>query len=139
VLDSLSGRGVYGIELFECDGEILLNEVAPRPHNSGHWTIEGCHTSQFEQHLRGVVGLPLGTTERRAPTASANILGDAASRRQARLTGVPDTLARDRLDLHWYGKHEVYNLRKMGHVTLTGADPTALLADVREAVAGLEC
>jgi 5-(carboxyamino)imidazole ribonucleotide synthase len=139
VLDSLSGRGVYGIELFECDGEILLNEVAPRPHNSGHWTIEGCHTSQFEQHLRGVVGLPLGTTEQRAPTASANILGDVESRRQARLTGVADTLARDRLALHWYGKHEVDTLRKMGHVTLTGVDPTTLLADVREAVAGLEC
>ena len=137
VLDVLSGRGVFGVELFEVDGEILLNEIAPRPHNSGHWTIEGCHTSQFEQHLRAVVGLPLGTTDRRAPTASANILGDVETRRQARLAGVEDALARDRLALHWYGKHEVYDLRKMGHVTLV--DETEPLEAVRDAVTDLQC
>lgn len=120
VLDTLSGRGVYGIELFEADGEILFNEVAPRPHNSGHWTIEGCYTSQFEQHVRAVTGLPLGTTDRRAPTVSANILGDVDERQQAQLAGVPEALSRDRLAFHWYGKHEVYHLRKMGHVTLVG-------------------
>ena len=128
VLDVLSGRGVYGIELFETDGEILFNEVAPRPHNSGHWTIEGCHTSQFEQHLRGVLGLPLGTTDRRAPTASANILGDVGSRRPARLSGVGAVLSSDALALHWYGKHAVYRLRKMGHVTLVDdSEQTELL------------
>jgi 5-(carboxyamino)imidazole ribonucleotide synthase len=138
VLDVLSGRGVFGVELFEADGEILLNEIAPRPHNSGHWTIEGCHTSQFEQHIRGVVGLPLGTTDRRAPTVSANILGDVEKRQQARLAGVEDALARERLAVHWYGKREVYRLRKMGHVTLVGdADPTTLLDEARDAVAGL--
>jgi 5-(carboxyamino)imidazole ribonucleotide synthase len=138
VLDVLSGRGVFGIELFESDGEILLNEIAPRPHNSGHWTIEGCHTSQFEQHLRGVAGLPLGTTERRAPTASANILGAVETRQPARLAGIEEVLSRDRLAVHWYGKREVYNLRKMGHVTLVGdSDPTTLLESVRDAVAGL--
>src|SRR6056297_1907227 len=93
VLEVMDGRGVYGIELFEAtDGEILLNEIAPRPHNSGHWTIEGCHTSQFEQHLRAVTGLPLGTTERREPTALANILGDIDGRQEAALSGVEDTL-----------------------------------------------
>jgi 5-(carboxyamino)imidazole ribonucleotide synthase len=133
VLDVLSGRGVYGIELFETgDGEILLNEVAPRPHNSGHWTIEGCHTSQFEQHVRAVTGRPLGTTERRSPTASANVLGHVADRRPATLTGVDDVLAVDRLALHWYGKREVYDLRKMGHVTLVGEQPAELLAAVRD-------
>jgi len=138
VLDVLSGRGVFGVELFEVDGEILLNEIAPRPHNSGHWTIEGCHTSQFEQHLRGVVGLPLGTTEQRAPTASANILGDVEMRQPARLAGVEDVLTRDQLALHWYGKDEVYQLRKMGHVTLAGeSDPTALLDTVCNAVTEL--
>jgi 5-(carboxyamino)imidazole ribonucleotide synthase len=135
VLDALSGRGVYGIELFEVDGEILFNEVAPRPHNSGHWTIEGCHTSQFEQHLRGVLGLPLGTTDRRGPTASANILGDVEHRQPASLTGVPAALARDALALHWYGKREVYRLRKMGHVTLVGdSEPATLLDRVGAAV-----
>ncbi len=135
VLDALSGRGVYGIELFEVDGEILFNEVAPRPHNSGHWTIEGCHTSQFEQHLRGVLGLPLGRTDRRGPTASANILGDVEHRQPASLSGLAEALATDNLALHWYGKHEVYRLRKMGHVTLVGdSEPTALLDRVGAAV-----
>jgi 5-(carboxyamino)imidazole ribonucleotide synthase len=138
VLDVLSGRGVFGVELFESDGEILLNEIAPRPHNSGHWTIEGCHTSQFEQHLRGVVGLPLGTTDRRGPTASANILGDVETRQSARLAGIEEVLSRDRLAVHWYGKREVYPLRKMGHVTLVGeSEPATLLGAVRDAVAGL--
>ncbi len=132
VLDVMSGRGVFGIELFETQaGEILLNEIAPRPHNSGHWTIEGCHTSQFEQHVRAVTGRPLGDTGRRAPTASANVLGDVEERQGARLTSVDEVLAAPRAHLHWYGKREVYDLRKMGHLTVVGeepsADPTALV------------
>ncbi len=123
VLDALDGRGVFGIELFETtDGEILLNEVAPRPHNSGHWTIEGAHTSQFAQHLRAVVGWPLGHTGRRSPTVTANVLGDVPERQPARLDGVEQLLRTDRCHLHWYGKREVYHLRKMGHMTLVGAD-----------------
>lgn len=141
VLAVMQGRGVYGIELFETsDGRILLNEVAPRPHNSGHWTIEGCHTSQFQQHLRAVAGLPLGTTERRAPTASANILGDVDGRQRARLSGIDGPLSTDRLSVHWYGKREVYHLRKMGHLTLVGTagvDHDALLEEVRAARAEL--
>ncbi|MEF8784903.1 MAG: 5-(carboxyamino)imidazole ribonucleotide synthase, partial [Haloarculaceae archaeon] len=126
VLDVMDGRGVFGIELFETtDGDILLNEIAPRPHNSGHWTIEGCHTSQFEQHARAVTGLPLGTTEQRDPTVSANILGDVEKRQSASLSGVEDALATERLGFHWYGKREVYNLRKMGHLALVGDDDSA--------------
>ncbi|MFB6184672.1 MAG: 5-(carboxyamino)imidazole ribonucleotide synthase [Haloarculaceae archaeon] len=121
VLDVLDGRGVYGIELFEtADGRILYNEVAPRPHNSGHWTIEGAHTSQFEQHVRAVTGLPLGDTGRRGPTVTSNVLGDVDERQPATLYGYEDALATDRLHLHWYGKREVYALRKMGHVTMVG-------------------
>ncbi|WP_436935164.1 5-(carboxyamino)imidazole ribonucleotide synthase [Halovenus marina] len=147
VLDVLSGRGVFGVELFETsEGEILLNEIAPRPHNSGHWTIEGCHTSQFEQHLRGVTGRPLGTTERRAPTVSTNILGDVEKRQRATLTGETAVFERPRAHLHWYGKREVYRLRKMGHVTLVGDDAAEdddaesaedILADVRTLRDGL--
>jgi len=142
VLDVMSGRGVYGIELFETtDGEILLNEIAPRPHNSGHWTIEGCHTSQFEQHVRAVMGMPLGTTERRAPTVSANILGDVDERQPAALSGENGVLETPRAHLHWYGKREVYRLRKMGHVTLVGesgsVDTDALLEEVRALRDGL--
>ena len=133
ILAEMTGRGVYGIELFETpDGEILLNEIAPRPHNSGHWTIEGCHTSQFEQHLRAVTGLPLGTTERREPTALANILGDVESRQDGTLYGVEDALRTDTISLHWYGKREVYNLRKMGHITTVGESPATVLSLIRE-------
>jgi 5-(carboxyamino)imidazole ribonucleotide synthase len=132
VLDVMSGHGVYGIELFQTNEEILLNEIAPRPHNSGHWTIEGCHVSQFEQHVRAVTGRPLGTTERRAPTASANLLGDVTERQPAVLLGVDDVLAAERVALHLYGKREVYRLRKMGHLTTVGdASPTALLEKLR--------
>jgi len=138
VLDVLSGRGVFGVELFQtADGEVLLNEVAPRPHNSGHWTIEGCHTSQFAQHVRAVTGLPLGTTDQRAPTVSANILGDVASDSPATLWGLEDALSTAGLAFHWYGKREVYRLRKMGHVTLTGGKRSDLLASVRSVREGL--
>jgi 5-(carboxyamino)imidazole ribonucleotide synthase len=132
VLDVMDGRGVFGIELFQTsDDRILLNEIAPRPHNSGHWTIEGCHTSQFEQHVRAVLGEPLGTTAIRDPTVSANILGDVTERQQATLNGEESVLSTDRAHLHWYGKREVYDLRKMGHVTVTGEDRDELLAGVR--------
>ncbi|WP_424019461.1 5-(carboxyamino)imidazole ribonucleotide synthase [Halorientalis pallida] len=134
VLGEMAGRGVYGIELFDTGEEILLNEIAPRPHNSGHWTIEGCHTSQFEQHVRAVTGRPLGSTERRDPTVSVNILGDGEERREARLTGADAVFERDRAHLHWYGKREVYPLRKTGHVTLTGdgEGTDELLASARQ-------
>jgi len=141
VLDVMSGRGVYGIELFQGpDDEVLLNEIAPRPHNSGHWTIEGCHTSQFEQHVRAVTGRALGDTGQRAPTVSANILGDVDERQEATLHGEERVFETPRAHLHWYGKREVYRLRKMGHVTLVGNDgddPADLLADVRDVRADL--
>ncbi|SFR94137.1 5-(carboxyamino)imidazole ribonucleotide synthase [Halomicrobium zhouii] len=139
VLDAMDGRGVFGVELFETtDGEVLLNEIAPRPHNSGHWTIEGCHTSQFEQHVRAVMGMPLGTTERRAPTVSANILGDVEERQPGTLSGEESVLATPRAHLHWYGKHDVYELRKMGHVTLVdgedGSDESGGIDDLLEEI-----
>jgi 5-(carboxyamino)imidazole ribonucleotide synthase len=138
VLDVMDGRGVFGIELFQTsDDRILLNEIAPRPHNSGHWTIEGCHTSQFEQHVRAVTGRPLGPTEQRFPTASTNILGDVDERQDATLRGEEVVFETDRAHLHWYGKHEVYDLRKMGHITLTGDDREMLLADARDLRSGL--
>jgi 5-(carboxyamino)imidazole ribonucleotide synthase len=137
VLDLLDGRGVYGIELFETDdGDILVNEIAPRPHNSGHWTIEGTRCSQFEQHLRAVLGWPLGDTALRSPAVTANLLGDVESPRPAELVGTDSILETPEASLHWYGKHEVRPLRKMGHVTLAddehGRD--ALLSRARELV-----
>jgi 5-(carboxyamino)imidazole ribonucleotide synthase len=142
VLDPLSGRGVYGIELFETpEGEILVNEIAPRPHNSGHYTIEGTLSSQFEQHARAVTGRPLGSTDLRSPVAMANVLGDVEERQSADLSGDEAILAHPDASYHWYGKHEVYPLRKMGHLTVVGdcesdetteTDRERLLADARE-------
>jgi 5-(carboxyamino)imidazole ribonucleotide synthase len=125
VLELLEGRGVYGIELFQRTEEILVNEIAPRPHNSGHWTIEGARCSQFEQHARAVCGLPLGATELREPVVSKNILGDERESREARLTGVDRLLAEPLVHLHWYGKEEVRPLRKMGHFTVLGEGRSA--------------
>ncbi|WEL17060.1 Phosphoribosylaminoimidazole carboxylase [Halorhabdus sp. SVX81] len=136
VLDVMEGRGVFGIELFQGpDDEILLNEIAPRPHNSGHWTIEGALTSQFEQHLRAVVGWPLGATDRRSPTVTANVLGDVDERQDATLRSVNRVLETDGASMHYYGKEAVSRLRKMGHVTQVGdddADPGELLERTRE-------
>ncbi|MFW5963305.1 MAG: 5-(carboxyamino)imidazole ribonucleotide synthase [Natronomonas sp.] len=140
VLETLDGRGVYGIELFEVDGEILVNEIAPRPHNSGHWTIEGARTSQFEQHVRAVLGWPLGSAERRGPSVTTNLLGDVDEPEIATLSGTDSVLESPTASLHWYGKREVRPLRKMGHVTLVdddASDCSDLLADARELRDGL--
>jgi 5-(carboxyamino)imidazole ribonucleotide synthase len=134
VLALMEGRGVFGIELFEADGEILVNEIAPRPHNSGHYSIEGAYTSQFAQHVRAVVGYPLGATQSRDPTVMANVLGDVTDPGPASLTGVEAVFETPGATLHWYGKREVRPLRKMGHVTMvpTGAESRAdLLGTVR--------
>lgn len=118
---AVEGTGIFGVELFAlADGRVLVNELAPRPHNSGHYTIEGCVTSQFENHLRAVLGWPLGSTAMRAPAAvMVNVLG----RRNAAVA--PDVL-RAALEVpgahvHLYGKRESRVGRKMGHVTALGA------------------
>ncbi|UIO99335.1 5-(carboxyamino)imidazole ribonucleotide synthase [Halobaculum sp. CBA1158] len=139
-LEPLDGRGVFAVELFEtADGETLVNEVAPRPHNSGHWSIEGATTSQFEQHVRAVLGWPLGSAAARAPTVMANVLGDVPEPVPASLSGVGDVLAAGDAHLHWYGKREARPLRKMGHVTLsaTDADRDDLLVRARDLRDGL--
>ena len=138
VLEVMAGRGVYGIELFETtEGEVLLNEIAPRPHNSGHWTIEGAQSSQFEQHVRAVLGWPLGSTELRAPTVSKNLLADVDESRDAALAGVDRILETPGANLHWYGKREARPLRKMGHVTVTAREDEST-DDLLETARGLE-
>ncbi|WP_247731389.1 5-(carboxyamino)imidazole ribonucleotide synthase [Halovivax limisalsi] len=136
VLDVMDGRGVYGIEFFETDDEeILLNEIAPRPHNSGHWTIEGARTSQFEQHVRAVLGWPLGATDLRCPTVLVNLLGDVEESKPAALANVDRIHETAGAHLHWYGKAEARPLRKMGHVTVTGSgteDVETLLSEATE-------
>jgi 5-(carboxyamino)imidazole ribonucleotide synthase len=135
VLDVLDGRGVLAVELFETSaGDVLVNEVAPRPHNSGHWTIEGAHVSQFAAHVRAVLGWPVGPTGARCETATVNVLADVPEARPARLSGVEPALEAG-AHLHWYGKREARPLRKMGHLTVTadrlGGDDDGPLATAR--------
>ncbi|WP_137289885.1 5-(carboxyamino)imidazole ribonucleotide synthase [Natronorubrum halophilum] len=138
VLEVMDGRGVYGIELFESDEEILLNEIAPRPHNSGHWTIEGAHSSQFEQHARAVLGWPLGSTELRSPTALANLLADVEETQDAQLSDIDRVLETPGANLHWYGKRQARPGRKMGHVTVSADDPDADVETLLETARELE-
>ena len=105
---------MLALELFDVGGDLLANEFAPRVHNSGHWTIEGAATSQFENHLRAILGLPLGSTDEPA-SAMVNLIGDAAPT-------AADVLAVPGAHLHLYGK-EPRPGRKLGHVTLV--EPTA--------------
>lgn len=105
--------------MFEHDGNVLVNEIAPRVHNSGHWTIEGCVTSQFEQHMRVVAGLPLGAVDMRAPAVvMINILGERNA--PAAPLGVTDAEKLGGVTVHIYGKAETKVERKMGHITVVG-------------------
>jgi len=119
VLEQLNVTGVLCVEFFLArDGRLLVNEVAPRPHNSGHLTIDSCITSQFEQQLRAVCGLPLGSTEMLRPAAMANLLGDIWAHGEPRWDSA---LALPEIKLHLYGKIEPRAGRKMGHLTATAA------------------
>jgi 5-(carboxyamino)imidazole ribonucleotide synthase len=128
ILEKLGVVGVTCVEFFVTrDGRVLVNEIAPRPHNSGHLTIEACETSQFEQQVRAVCGLPLGSTKQHAPAAMANLLGDCWSH------GEPDwaaALAVPGVSLLLYGKSDPRPGRKMGHLT-------ALAPTVEEAIANV--
>ncbi|WP_333608493.1 5-(carboxyamino)imidazole ribonucleotide synthase [Arsukibacterium sp.] len=117
VANQLNYVGVLAIEFFEVDGQLLVNEIAPRVHNSGHWTQQGADVCQFEQHLRAVCGLPLGSTALVRPSLMVNILGEDT---------VPQPiLALPGLHLHWYGKTKRAG-RKMGHINVSAADTAQL-------------
>ena len=121
VAEALDAVGVITAELFLLgNGSLAVNELAPRVHNSGHWTIEGARTSQFEQHVRAICGLPLSDPAAHGPTAMANLLG-AGELRDARLAGLAGALADPGAHVHLYGKRRVFERRKMGHVTVSGA------------------
>ena len=113
LLDALDYVGVLAVELFEVGGRLLANEFAPRVHNTAHWTIDGAATSQFENHLRAILGLPLGATEARAPCVMLNLIGDVPL--LAELAALPGAR------IHLYGK-EPRAGRKVGHVTLVDPD-----------------
>lgn len=115
--------GILAVEMFLTPmGELLVNEVAPRPHNSGHHTIDSAQTSQFQQHLRAICNLPLGSTEQKSPAVMVNLLGEAGHKGPARYAGVEECLAMDGVHIHLYGKALTAPFRKMGHVTVTAPD-----------------
>lgn len=121
VIEKMNMVGLLAVEMFLTkEGEILVNEVAPRTHNSGHQTIEGSVTSQFEQHLRAILNLPLGSTALTRPTAMVNLLGAEAYTGEAKYEGLKEALALDDVHVHLYGKKMTKPFRKMGHVTIGG-------------------
>lgn len=124
-LSQLEGAGIFAIEMFDVNGEVLVNEIAPRVHNSGHLTIEGNHTSQFEQHVRAITGLPLGSTERRAAAAvMINILGSRVE--PLNREGIDKVLALPDTHLHFYGKSPRPE-RKIGHITVLASNTAEAL------------
>lgn len=123
LLRKLNLIGVLAVEMFLTrEGEVLVNEIAPRVHNSGHHTIEGALTSQFEQHLRAVMGLPLGLTDMTFPSVMVNLLGDEKSEGPALYQGVEEALALGGVYIHLYGKAITKPFRKMGHATVLDRD-----------------
>jgi 5-(carboxyamino)imidazole ribonucleotide synthase len=137
-----TGMGMVGLltaELFLMpDGTLVVNELAPRVHNSGHWTIEAAVTSQFQQHVRAVCGLPLGSADLRAGgAATVNVLGVGPEREAARVTGVAAALEAPDVHVHLYDKRRVFERRKMGHVTAIRSTPEAALEAARAAAAAI--
>ncbi len=141
IADSIARRldlvGVLTVELFQLrGGGLMINELAPRVHNSGHWSIDGASTSQFEQHMRAILGLPLGSVMPSGTAAMVNLLGTGPDR-PARLAGMASALADPGAHVHVYGKRRVFERRKMGHVTVVGHDGDAVLERARAARAAL--
>ncbi len=119
----LDGVGIFGVELFLTKkGEILVNEIAPRPHNSGHYTVEACATSQFEQIIRAVTNLPLGSTKLISPAVMVNLLGEEGFEGEPIIEGIHDALEIPELSFHFYGKSYTKPFRKMGHITVLDND-----------------
>lgn len=132
-VSAVSGIGIFGIEMFlNEDGKILVNEIAPRTHNSGHYTIEACYTSQFENHVRAVFGLPLGSIKMVKPYAvMINLLGKTNGLPEP--NNLKDVLKVEDAHVHLYGKSESRNGRKLGHITFVGEDLDDLINRAKKA------
>jgi len=119
-VEAFQGVGIFGVELFlDQEGRLLYNEIAPRPHNSGHYTIEACETSQFEQHIRAIFNLPLGSTRLVSPAVMFNLLGEPGYEGKPIIEGFEKSLAIPGLAFHFYRKPITRPFRKMGHITIT--------------------
>ena len=133
IANDLQIVGLLAVEMFLTkDGEILVNELAPRPHNSGHQTIEGNFTSQFAQHMRAIFNLPLGDTSSRTNAVMINLLGEAGYEGLAKYEGVDEVLAMDGVYVHLYGKKYTKPFRKMGHVCIINADRELAISNARK-------
>ena len=122
-IDAYHVCGLLAVELFlSKSGEILINEVAPRPHNSGHHTIDSCYTSQYEQHLRGILNLPLGSTKMKTASVMVNLLGEPEFTGPVNYEGLEECLKMEGVKVHLYGKTITKPYRKMGHVTILDAE-----------------
>lgn len=123
IASAMNITGILAVEMFVCkDGELLVNEVAPRPHNSGHQTIEGNYVSQFEQHLRAIYNLPLGDTSSITNAIMINLLGEKGFEGVAKYENLEKILSIDGVYVHLYGKKYTKPFRKMGHVTIVDID-----------------
>ena len=123
ISDRLGMVGVLAVEMFVTkDQKLLVNEIAPRPHNTGHHTIEANVTSQYEQHLRAVLGLPLGSTEAKTPAAMVNLVGPDGFSGKSKFEGLEEFLSKDGYYVHIYEKKETRPFRKMGHITILDQD-----------------
>lgn len=118
-VEAIDGVGIFGVEMFLTkEGELLINEIAPRPHNSGHYTIEGIYTSQYEQYLRAILNLPLGSTKIIMPSVMINLFGEKGHDGEVLVEGLEEIMKIEGLKLHLYGKKETKPNRKMGHITI---------------------
>lgn len=127
VIEELGMVGLLAVEMFVTkEGEVLVNEIAPRPHNSGHHTIEGNETSQYEQHLRAILNQAPGSTRARSKSAMVNLLGEDGYTGDARYTGLEEVMAIEGVHVHLYGKKITKPFRKMGHVTIVDEDMESL-------------
>jgi 5-(carboxyamino)imidazole ribonucleotide synthase len=139
VVDIFGDIGVFCVEMFlTSNGDIYINEVAPRTHNSGHFTIEGCVTTQFEQHLRAVVGLPLGSTKLIKPSVMVNILGQDRITGTFKVKGLEEMLKDEEVYFHFYGKHFIDSNKKIGHITALADTLETAEKKAREALLKLD-
>lgn len=131
VTEKLGIVGILAVELFlTADGDLLVNEVAPRPHNSGHQTINANYTSQYEQHLRAILNLPLGSTAIRKPSAMVNVLGEEGYSGSVKYLGLEEAMKIEGVHIYLYGKKITKPHRKMGHVTIIDDNQESLLKKV---------
>ena len=126
--------GIFGIEMFLTkDDKVLVNEIAPRPHNSGHYSIEACSVSQFEQHIRAILNLPLIEPVLLSPAVMINIIGEDGSDHPYAIEGIKDVLAIPGASLHIYGKTTARKGRKLGHITVVDSDIEHAIQRARKA------